>query len=106
VLAIGLTSFSADKPDDDPASYRLIGLESCLLKFLTLLIDNRIREWCEDMLILPPSQNGFREDYRTNNNSQTLRCAIERAEAEGKTLFVAFVDLQNAFLSTDISVLW
>ncbi|KAF7374664.1 RNA-directed DNA polymerase from mobile element jockey [Mycena sanguinolenta] len=94
------------KSDDDPESYRLVGLECCLLKCLTLLIDMRIRAWAETYYILPDSQNGFREKYRTNNNSFILRCAIDRARAEGKLLYVAFVDLKNAFPSTDLPTLW
>lgn len=90
----------------DPESYRLIGLESCLLKVLTALIDLRIREWAERYDVLPDSQNGFREKYRTHNNSFTLRCAIDRARADGKNFYVAYIDLKNAFPSTDIPTLW
>jgi hypothetical protein len=43
----------------DADSYRIIALESCLLKILTLLINRRLREWMEDRNILPDSQNGF-----------------------------------------------
>jgi hypothetical protein len=43
-----------------PESYQVVGLESCLLKGLTWLIDRRIRAWAESEHLLPPSQNGFR----------------------------------------------
>lgn len=103
-LLIGILKLG--KLDVDPESYRLIGLECCLLKVLTLLIDMRIREWAEAYKILPDSQNGFREKYRTHNNSFVVRCAIDKARAEGKNLHVAFVDLTNAFPSTDLPTLW
>ncbi|KAF5386614.1 hypothetical protein D9615_001545 [Tricholomella constricta] len=90
----------------NPNDYRLIGLESCMLKLLTLLIDKRLRDWAEAYHILPDTQNGFRPHYRTNNNSFILRCAIERARATGKTIYIAFIDLENAFPSTDIPLLW
>ena len=90
----------------DPASYRTIGLESILLKMLTLLIDRRIREWADAMDLIPDTQNGFREGARTNNNAFVLRAAIEKARSEGKTLYVAFVDLTNAFPSVDQPTLW
>ncbi|KAF5371475.1 hypothetical protein D9615_009607 [Tricholomella constricta] len=90
----------------NPNDYRLIGLESCMLKLLTLLIDKRLREWAETYHILPDTQNGFRPHYRTNNNSFILRCAIERARASGKSVYIAFIDLENAFPSTDIPLLW
>ncbi|KAK0443104.1 uncharacterized protein EV420DRAFT_1244827, partial [Desarmillaria tabescens] len=56
--------------------------------------------------ILPRSQNGFRRGNRTHNNSFILRTAIDRAHANGRVLYVAFVDLENAFPSTDLSTLW
>ncbi|KAE9383696.1 hypothetical protein BT96DRAFT_783482, partial [Gymnopus androsaceus JB14] len=84
----------------------LIGLESCLLKMLTLIIDKRVREWAEAVTFLPDSQNGFREKYRTHNNSFILRSSIDEARANGKPLYVAFIDLKNAFPSTDLPTLW
>ncbi|KAF5385079.1 hypothetical protein D9615_000996 [Tricholomella constricta] len=90
----------------NPNDYRLIGLESCMLKLLTLLIDKRLRDWAEAYHILPDTQNGFRPHYRTNNNSFILRCAIECARASGKSVYIAFINLENAFPSTDIPLLW
>jgi hypothetical protein len=99
VLKIGRASTSPD-------SYRLVGLECCLLKFLTLLIDRRLRAWAEENKVLPDSQNGFREGYRTHNNSFILRTAVEKARSEGKVLYVVFIDLRNAFPSTHLPTLW
>lgn len=94
------------KPADNPESYRLIALESCLLKTLTLLIALRFREWMSDENIIPHSQNGFREGYRTNNNSFILRCAIDKARSMGKPLYICFVDCTNAFPATHRPTLW
>lgn len=94
------------KPPDNPNSYRVIGLQSCFLKLLTLLIDRRLREWSDSIHLIPDSQNGFRPGYRTNNNSYILRCAIDKAKSEHEPLFVAFIDLSNAFPSTNHSALW
>lgn len=66
------------KPGDDPDSYCLVGLECCLLKCLTLLIDMRIRAWADTYKIIPDSQNGFREKYRTHNNSFIRAQSTER----------------------------
>ncbi|KAL1937065.1 hypothetical protein VTO73DRAFT_15134 [Trametes versicolor] len=93
------------KPKKDgtlPESYRIIGLENCLLKTLTLLIDRRLRAWAEDVKRIPDSQNGF----RTFNNAFILRTAIEKARALAKTLYVVFLDLANAFSSVDQPKLW
>ena len=91
---------------DDPESYRLVGLECCLLKVLTLLLDGRLREWAAANKIIPDSQNGFQPDHRTDDNSFILLCAIHRARAEGKTLYVFFGDMTNAFPYTDVGRLW
>ncbi|KAK0220906.1 hypothetical protein EDD85DRAFT_862493 [Armillaria nabsnona] len=56
--------------------------------------------------VLPPSQNGFRKHYRTNNNMFILRVTIGRAWADQKVLYVAFIDLVSAFPSTDQPALW
>ncbi|KAK7684255.1 hypothetical protein QCA50_012579 [Cerrena zonata] len=44
---------------NDPNNYRTIGLESCLVKTLTLLIDRRLRKWSDELDAVPSSQNGF-----------------------------------------------
>ncbi|EJD47308.1 hypothetical protein AURDEDRAFT_62337, partial [Auricularia subglabra TFB-10046 SS5] len=88
-------------------AYRTIGLECCLLKFLTMLMDGRIREWLDARPdILPRSQNGFRAGSRTNNNTFILRCAAENARPQGRCLYVASVDISNAFPSVNQELLF
>ncbi|KAI0348897.1 hypothetical protein OH77DRAFT_1375933, partial [Trametes cingulata] len=87
-------------------SYRTIGLESCLLKTLTLLIDRRLRKWADATGRLPDLQSGFRHGHHTYNNAFVLRSAIEAARAQGRTLYVVFLDLANAFPSIDQPTLW
>ncbi|KAJ8489933.1 hypothetical protein ONZ51_g2645 [Trametes cubensis] len=97
------------KPKKDgasPESYRTIGLESCLLKTLTLLIDRRLRQWAESTGRLPPTQSGFRSGHRTYNNAFILRVAIEKARSLRRTLYVVYLDLSNAFPSVDQASLW
>ncbi|KAF7374452.1 Reverse transcriptase domain-containing protein [Mycena sanguinolenta] len=90
----------------DPESYRIVGLECCLLKILTLLFDQRLQEWADANDAIPNTQNGFRPGHRTDDNCFILACAIARARAEGKTLYVFFGDLTNAFPYTDVPRLW
>lgn len=71
------------KPKKDgalPESYRTIGLESCRLKTLTLLIDRRLRAWAEDVKRIPDSQNGTRSGFRTFNNAFILRSTHSHRE--------------------------
>ncbi|KAJ7346304.1 hypothetical protein DFH08DRAFT_701554, partial [Mycena albidolilacea] len=81
-------------------------LESCFLKLVTLLIHMRPTKCCLAVGILPPSQNAFRTGYHTNDNMFIIGCAIDRARALGKPLFVVFADLSNAFPSTDQATFW
>lgn len=106
-LTTVLTAILKRKLDPSLAeSYRTIGLECCLLKFLTMLFDGRIREWVAAADLLPKSQNGFRAGYRTNNNAFILRCAIDRARAQKNVLYLGSVDISNAFPSVNHAMLW
>lgn len=73
---------------------------------MTLLIHSRLTAWAAENNIIPTSQNGFREGYRTNNNAFILRCAIEKARSLGRSLYVATIDISNVFPSTHHSALW
>lgn len=90
----------------DPDSYRIIALESCLLKILALLIHKCVTDWANAYGLIPDYQNGFREGYHTNNNPFILCCVKEWARARGITVYVAAVDATDAFSSTDHPTLW
>ncbi|KAJ6464635.1 hypothetical protein C8R47DRAFT_918224, partial [Mycena vitilis] len=89
-----------------PESYRLVGMECGLLQIMTMTLDERLREWTDANHIIPDSQNGFRPNHRTDDNSFILLCAIQRARAERKTLYIFFGNMTNAFPYTDIGRLW
>jgi hypothetical protein len=103
-LLIGI--LKKDKDAADPSSYRLIALECCMLKMLTLIIDRRIREGAEDIGVIPVTQNGFQANLRTNDNVFVLICLIDKADSEGRPLYAAYLDLKNAFPGTDRPTLW
>ncbi|SJL08349.1 uncharacterized protein ARMOST_11712 [Armillaria ostoyae] len=71
-----------------PENYCIIGLQSCLMKLLTLIIDFWVMEWMDNASILPHSQNSFRCGNHTHNNSFILCMAIDHAHTH------------------DLSVLW
>ncbi|KAJ6536219.1 hypothetical protein B0H19DRAFT_963140, partial [Mycena capillaripes] len=86
---------------------RATGYMECgLLQMYTMLLDERLREWGDANDFIPDSQNGFCPNRRTDDNSFILLCAIQRARAEGKTLYVFFGDMTNAFPYTDVARLW
>ncbi|TEB29954.1 hypothetical protein FA13DRAFT_1631529, partial [Coprinellus micaceus] len=79
---------------------------SCVVKFMTQLLTARLAKFAESKGLLPPSQNGFREGYQTCNNMFILQGAIHRAKANGKPLYLGYIDMTNAFPSTDHATLW
>lgn len=96
----------AKGPYTDPENYRMIALECCMLKLMTLILEARIRGFVDATGAIPKTQNGFRSTYRTENNPFILRVAQETAHCESRPLYTAFVDLRNAFPSVDQSILW
>ncbi|KAJ7101520.1 hypothetical protein B0H15DRAFT_762452, partial [Mycena belliarum] len=60
----------------------------------------------EDLGVVPVTQNGFQEHLRTNDNVFVLSCLIDKAHNSNKPLYVAYLDLKNAFPATDRSTLW
>ena len=90
----------------DPESYRTIGLESCLLKTLTLLIDRRLREWAQTSSIIPDEQSSFRKGHRPINNVFALHTLIDKARHLRRPLYVVYLDLSNAYPSVDQPSLW
>ncbi|KAJ3852237.1 hypothetical protein EV368DRAFT_41465 [Lentinula lateritia] len=48
----------------------------------------------------------FCEGYHTNNNSFILHTIIDKARSQMETIYAAFVDISNAFPSTNQSSLW
>jgi hypothetical protein len=44
--------------------------------------------------------------YNYENLFPTIRCAIDKARSQNKGLYVAFIDLKDAFPSTDLPTLW
>ncbi|KAF5311562.1 hypothetical protein D9758_019093 [Tetrapyrgos nigripes] len=90
----------------DPNNYRAIALKSCFLKFSTLIVLHKLTMAAEEGNLIPPSQNGFCTGHRTHNNAFVLRSLLECAHDQNEILYVAFVDISNAFPSTNHNTLW
>ncbi|PBK81352.1 hypothetical protein ARMGADRAFT_948379, partial [Armillaria gallica] len=86
--------------------YHAIDLESVMLKMMTCIIHKKLLHWADKLGVILPSQNGFQPGFHTNNNVLILCTMIEQACAEGKTLWIGFVDISNAFPSTDCTMFW
>jgi hypothetical protein len=79
------------KPQDNPDNYRIVALESCFLKCLTILVHWAILDWAEAQALIPRFQNGFCPGYRINNNPFILHCLNEWTKASGFKLYVAVI---------------
>ncbi|KAH6902404.1 hypothetical protein BKA70DRAFT_1113012, partial [Coprinopsis sp. MPI-PUGE-AT-0042] len=94
------------KAKDCTNSYRAVGLEPCMLKMMTLLIHERLTDWADANGLIPVTQNGFRAKHRTMNNAFILQTLVDKAKGQRKTIYMAFVDLSNAFPSTEQATMW
>jgi ribonuclease HI/exonuclease III len=91
---------------EDATNIRGIALQSCFLKMFTNFLAKRLFRWAQDNSLIRDSQNAYLPGHRGTNNLFVLRSAIERAKADRKPLYVAYVDLKKAFDLVDRNVLW
>ncbi len=94
------------KDGKDADGYCAIRLESVVLKMMIYIIHKKLLHWADKLGMIPPFQNRFHLGFQTNNNVFILHTMIKQAHAEGKTLWVGFVDISNVFPSTNCTTLW
>ena len=104
--AIGLIVpiFKKKGSANDPNSYRGITLISCLAKFFTSVLNNRLKLVADK--IISQIQAGFREGYSTMDHVFTLLCIFALFKKAKKTIFLAFIDYQKAFDTIWRAELW
>jgi hypothetical protein len=97
--------FSIHKKGDtsDPANYRIIALESCVLKVLERLMLNRITPIIEPTL--HNLQFGFRKQHSTADALNTILRRIHSAINAKQALPIAFLDIKAAFDSIPVAKL-
>ena len=87
---------SGDK--SDPGNYRGICVASCLGKFFSSIINQRLVDFLEKKKILHPSQIGFLKDNRIVDHIFTLRTLIEKySYHHNQKIYACFVDFKKAF---------
>ena len=94
------------KDPTDPESIRPIAIESVMLKIMTMIFYLRFEQWMSDEELHSRFQNAFRAGRRSEDHAFTFLAALMKCKAEGKSLFVAFLDLENAFPNVDRASLW
>ena len=61
----------------DPNNYRGITVYSCLGKFFTLIINDRLTKYLDEHNIIYDNQIGFRKGYRTSDHVFVLKSLID-----------------------------
>ena len=83
---------------DKPDNYRGILISSCLSGLFSTVLYFRILEINENFSLLSNNQIGFLKGYRTADHVLLIDTVInEIVHRQRKRLFVAFLDLKNAY---------
>ena len=81
---------------DDVSNFRPIALMSCIYKLLMSVIANRLVSFSINNNILSPSQKSARPSEGCYEHTFILQSLVSDAQ-HIKNLFLAWLDLQNAF---------
>ena len=88
-------------------NYRGISLVSHAGKVLLKVVARRLSAYCEAKGLLPEEQCGFRPHRSTTDIMFVVRRLLrEIGRKSGVSLFVCFVDLQKAYDTVDLILLW
>lgn len=91
---------------EDPSNFRPIALMSCIYKLLTGVLAKRLSRWSIENEILSPEQKSARPTEGCYEHSFLLQSLVGDARRNQKNIFLAWLDLRNAFGSiphTDLS---
>ena len=70
-------------------------------KMLSMLLDARLSDFCEQHGLRAEGQAGFRQKRRTCDHVFVLKHLIDKHRMLGKHLFVCFVDFRKAYDSVE-----
>ena len=87
-------------------NYRGISLASHAGKVLLKVVARRLGAYCEAKGLLPEEQCGFLPDRSTTDIMVVVRRLQEVGRKAGVSLFMCFIDLQNAYDIVDRTLLW
>ena len=82
---------------DDPSNFRPIALMSCLYKLVMGIIAKRLTSWAIDNDLMSKEQKSARPSEGCYEHSFLLQSIIADARRSHKNVFVAWLDLRNAF---------
>ena len=82
--------------NDDAKNYRPITLISCLGKFFTSVINERLNRYADNVELILENQAGFRKNHSTVDHIFALNSLIELSHRFHKKMYCAFIDFEKA----------
>ena len=84
-----------------PPNYRPISLQVTLAKIFATLLERRLSVFLATVGAVCPAQFGFTRGRQGTDAVFILSTLIQKARAEKKDLYVAFIDFSKAYDSVD-----
>ena len=94
-----ITPLFKENSKTDPSNYRGICIANALLKCLCLILNCRLKSFCNENDLVAPEQIGFREKSRTVDHIFTLKTAVNHHlnKKKGNKVYACFIDLRKAY---------
>src|SRR5690348_4624671 len=80
-----------------PDNYRGITLLSVVGKIYAMVLNNRVKRWCEERNVLVDEQAGFRVRRSTVDQTFILSELIRARRKKGLKTYCAFLDIKKAY---------
>ena len=84
-----------------PTHYRPISLQITLAKIFAAILERRLADFLRTVNGICPSQFGFIKGRQGADAVFILSTLIEKAKADRKDLYIAFIDFSKAYDSVD-----
>ena len=94
------------KDPQDPKSYRGITVAVSSYKLFCSIINNRLKNWCDENEVLVEEQNGFRTGRSCIDHLHSLVTILDTRLKTRRNTFTAFVDFEKAYDRINRNLLW
>lgn len=88
-----------------PLTYRGLGLQSCIYKSYSYILNKRLTTFLEENQLIDETQNGFRRNRGCVDHVYTLTEAIRQNTPGNSKVYACFVDMRRAFDELDRNLL-
>jgi len=87
-------------------NYRGITVRPVLAKVFAMILESRISQWAETIVLRAKGHAGFINDFGTIDNLFIFHTLIEQARFQKKKLYTCFVDFKKVFDTVPRDLLW